>query len=216
MGQFIDLTGQQFGELIVIERVNNQGRQLQWLCLCNCGQETVVIGDHLKNSHTQSCGCLRSKTAIKTHSKHGHYVNGKQSRIYESWASMIQRCTNPNHKYWEDYGGRGITICEEWLEFTNFLKDMKERPPGCTIERRENEEGYSPENCYWATRRQQARNMRKNRLETYDGKTQCIAAWAEEYNLPSHTLWMRLYKLGWSIEKALMTPVGKQGKQNNG
>lgn len=111
--------------------------------------------------------------------KHGHSKRGRWSKIYRAWADIIQRCTNSNNKQWKNYGGRGIIICDRWLySFTNFLKDMG-KPPGSeySIDRIDNNKGYYKENCQWATPKQQARNTRKNRLVTHNGKTQCISIW---------------------------------------
>ena len=140
-----DLTGQNFGRLIVIKRVeNDKSGNHRWLCRCDCGKEKVIRGSDLKNGHTKSCGCLKIK--------HGHTKNGKPDGIYKSWHDIIQRCTNPNCSNYKDYGGRGIMVCEEWLDFLNFEKDMiKGWKPGLTLERENNELGYDKENCEWIT-----------------------------------------------------------------
>ena len=127
---------------------------------------------------------------------------------------MKQRCTNPKHKSYENYGGRRITICDRWLNsFENFNEDMGESwKPGLTIERRKNEEGYYPENCYWATRKQQQRNRRNNHLITCFGKTQCISVWSEETGISAPAIRQRL-KLGWLPERALTELVRKRKKK---
>lgn len=209
MSKLIDLTGRRFGRLTVIKRVeNDKWGKSRWLCRCSCEDEneTIVLDRCLKNSQTRSCGCLQKEIATK----HGHNRVNETTEFYKSWANMIQRCTNPKNKQWKDYGGRGIMVCKRWMKFENFLEDMgKDWKSGLTIERIKNNKGYYKENCKWATREQQQRNRRNNRLIPCFGKTQCLAAWAEEYNIPYGTLLARINRLGWSIKKALITPVRK-------
>jgi hypothetical protein len=153
----IDLSGRRFGRLIVIK---DAGRTkigaVVWLCRCDCGAETNVPSWDLKSSNTASCGCGVGV-------KHGHTSNGFRSPTYYSWLNMIQRCTNSANTYFHNYGGRGITVCERWRNFENFLSDMGERPPHHTIDRIDNERSYQPDNCKWSTRKEQAKNKRKRR-----------------------------------------------------
>lgn len=137
-----------------------------------------------------------------------HGLSG--TRIYRTWALMCHRCSNPNSIGWPCYGGRGITVCERWLKFENFLADMGPRPAGTSLDRIDNALGYSPENCRWATRHQQANNMRSNRLITAFGKTMTMAEWARDRNLHYKNLKSRLWR-GMSIEEALTLPVMKGG-----
>lgn len=205
MSRFIDLTGKRFDRLIVVRRAHNdKWGGSSWLCKCDCGdKETIVGGGHLRNNHTRSCGCLQKEIVTK----HGH-SNGK---TYQSWDHMIQRCNNPNYDQYKDYGGRGINVCERWMKFENFIKDMGERlSRNHSIERIDNNKGYYKSNCKWATRKEQQRNSRHNHLKTYNGKTQCLAVWAEEYNINISTLCYRIKN--WTIEKALKTPVRKNGR----
>jgi len=199
----IDLTGQKFCKLTVLKCAGHNKRgNADWLCLCDCGQQKIVDGSDLKAGNTKSCGCLRIK--------HGHVINNNASQLYSVWRHMKQRCTNPNNDDYHNYGGRGITVCKRWLKFPNFLEDMgKEWKPGLTLERRNNDKGYSLKNCYWATRKEQARNRRNNHLILSGGKTQCIAKWAKETGINQKTLWHRIVTLGWSPKKALTTPVKK-------
>jgi len=148
---------------------------------------------------------------------HGHGGKNK-SKTYKSWDHMIQRCKNKNTANYHNYGGRGITVCERWLKFENFLEDMGEKPsPNHQIDRVNNDGNYCPENCKWSTKGEQIRNTRRNRIETYLGATKCRADWAKEYNIPRGVLRGRLDDLGWSLEKALNTSVRKRkikDKQN--
>lgn len=204
----IDLTNKRFGRLIVIRIAdNNKFRHICWLCLCDCGKEKVIRGCNLKSGDTKSCGCLQ----IDISTKHGYAVRGKESGIYHSWEGIIQRCTNPNNSAYHRYGGRGITVCDRWRKFENFLEDMGEKPTDKTIDRIKNDKGYFKENCRWATREEQNRNKRSNRLIIHDGRTQCLIAWAEEIGVNKNTILNRLRR-GWSIDEALTTPVGKNRK----
>lgn len=204
-----DLIGQKFDRLIIVKRIDNDkwGHSM-WLCLCDCGIKTIVQGNHLENGSTKSCGCLQ-KELLSRKTKHGHNRSGKESRTYRVWGDMIQRCTNPNRKGYKNYGGRDITICRRWLKFENFLEDMGEVPKELQLDRIDNNKGYYKSNCNWVTSKQNNRNKRNNHLIINDGKTQCIIAWTEELGIKIKTLDSRINKLGWSIEKALTTPVRK-------
>jgi len=197
MGKFIDLTGQQFGRLTVIKRVENGNHgKVRWLCQCDCGKNSIVISGGLRNKNTQSCGCLNKEILTK----HGH-ASYHKSKTYKTWNDMIQRCINPNCKAYKDYGGRGIQVCKRWLKFENFLQDMGEKPEGLTLDRIDNDGDYRPENCRWATRKEQNRNSRHNRLITINGNTKCLSEWCNFYNINYHKIYMRLHH-GWSPEEA--------------
>lgn len=123
MPKLINLIGRHFGRLTVIERADNNKRgKSRWLCKCNCKNEIIILGYHLKSGHTQSCGCLQKKMAGMANTIHGHW----NDRTYKSWYAMIQRCTNPNNSGYKYYGDRGIVIYKEWLKFSNFFRDMGE------------------------------------------------------------------------------------------
>jgi hypothetical protein len=209
------LTGKKFARLFVLKyiRQDKNGGSL-WLCKCKCDKEIIVRGSSLRNGHTKSCGCLHNDLLSKRVSKHNHTKNRKRSKIYSTWTQMIQRCTNPNDKAYKNYGGRTppITVCRRWSNkkngFQNFYKDVGDPPEGLTLDRINNNNGYKPNNCRWATRKEQSRNMRNNKLYYYNNKEQCLSAWAEEYRINRRTLTNRLNG-GLSIEQALMLPIRK-------
>lgn len=186
----IDLTGKRFGRLTVVEYAgtNKVGKSsaVTWHCKCDCGNDTIVMTNHLRTGNTSSCGCF----VRERHTIHGMW----DTSIYRTWADIKKRCLNPNNKAYKHYGGRGITICERWLKFENFLADMGERPDGLTIERIDNDKGYSPENCRWATYKEQNRNSRRTRMISYFGETRCLSEWAEVLNINRTTLHWRLRK----------------------
>ena len=144
---------------------------------------------------------------------HGHTTKTTSSPTYKSWHAMLQRCNNERSPGYADYGGRGIKVCDEWLKFEPFLAAMGERPPGMTLDRIDNDAGYSPDNCRWATRRTQQRNRRNNHMLTYQGKTLCLQVWADKLDLKAHTLYYRIYKYNWSLEAALTTPPMQRGRR---
>lgn len=161
MSTFIDLTGKIFGRLTVLKRIGSSGdKRAIWLCLCKCGNKKEVIGKLLRNSHVRSCGCLFKEG--KNNLKHGH-KRGKQSKTYTCWCNMVARCTNPKYTQYKDYGGRGITICKQWLKFENFLEDIGEIPKGLTLDRINNNENYSPKNCKLSTMKEQCNNRRNSK-----------------------------------------------------
>lgn len=211
MDKLIDLTGQKFGRLTAIRQAgsNKQGNAL-WLCKCECNDEKEIIirGINLRNNHTQSCGCLQKEVVRERSTKHGHNTKDGPSQTYGTWVGIIQRCTNLNYSEYKYYGGRGITVCKRWLKFVNFLEDMGEVPKGHQVDRIDNDGNYCKSNCRWVTPKQNSRNKRNNHLITYKEKTQCISAWAEELDINSMTIVMRLRR-GWAIEKALVAPVKK-------
>ena len=134
-------------------------RRATFVCRCHCGTIVELIASNVLNGHTQSCGCLQRERTSKANATH------RRTRTTEHtiWMNMIQRCLNPKSPAYKNYGGRGILVCERWLDFASFLEDMGLRPKGRTLERVNNEQGYTPENCVWATRTEQANNSRANR-----------------------------------------------------
>lgn len=145
----LELVGQRFGRLLVFkEEGRSKHGRILWKCLCSCGNSIVTSADNLRRGLTKSCGCL-----VKKHEM-------SKTLTYKTWISMIQRCNNSNASGYLYYGGRGITVCDSWLKFENFFEDMGERPDGLTIERTNNNKGYCPNNCKWATHTEQNRNKR--------------------------------------------------------
>lgn len=208
MSRVVDLVGKKFGRLRVLTRNgSNISGNAVWLCVCDCGQKTNVPSNNLKSCHTTSCGCLGHELRIK----HGYAHRKRRSRVYNTWADMIQRCTNSCVSNYPRYGGRGITVCERWLKFENFLEDMGKPPTDKhQIDRTYNDEGYCKQNCRWVTRNQNQRNTRRNRLLTFFHKTQCMIEWAEETGISASIIWQRL-KRGWSTERALTEPMRRRG-----
>lgn len=201
-----DLTGEMHGRLTVTGFAGRDHRgKLCWQCRCACGGETAVRYDQLVSGHTRSCGCLSSeKTAARTRT---HGMSRARGPEYVAWSNMMQRCTNPRYKWWKNYGGRGIAVCERWRLFENFYADMGERPgKGYSIERKDNDLGYFPGNCVWATPKEQLRNTRRNQFITFQGLTLCREDWAIRQGLSREAIRKRL-QLGWSVERALTEPI---------
>jgi hypothetical protein len=158
-----DLTGKKFDRLLVLsaEKLSNSKRSIVWKCICDCGQVTHATGSDLRLGHKKSCGCLHLDVLLKTVTKHGHARAKKLSPTYVSWYSMLTRCGNPNARNFQHYGGRGISVCERWKSFENFLADMGERPSGMSIDRINVNGNYEPSNCKWSTRSEQNKNQRR-------------------------------------------------------
>lgn len=170
MAKFIDLTGQTFGRLTVIEQAHRPGQRPHWLCHCQCGNEVVIVGWTLRSGHTRSCGCVRVETTRQRMTTHGATLNRTRSPENIAWKHMRMRCLNPRTREYPNYGGRGITICERWSTFENFLADMGPRPKGTSLDRIDNNGNYEPSNCRWATPMQQGANTRRNRFVMYQGE----------------------------------------------
>jgi hypothetical protein len=154
----IDELGNTYHRLTVIKRVGPTSYgEIQWLCECICGKTATILGTRLRGGRTTSCGCVRKGI----NKKHGYFG----TPTYEAWSAMVQRCSpKKNRKAFKNYAGRGISICKSWSIFESFLSDMGEKPQGLTLERVDNDKGYSKENCVWATNEQQARNRRSTKL----------------------------------------------------
>jgi len=192
----LNLKNLRFGKLTVIKRAGTaSNRHVLWLCICDCGNTTIVQSSKLKMGLSTSCGCNRVK--------HGHSKNKQSSKIYKAWSLMIQRCTNKKHRHYSNYGGRGIVVCDRWKKFVNFLADMGLPPTSRhTIDRIDNNGHYCPENCKWSTMLEQSRNKRNNRWITFNNKKQTVSEWSRETGLSIQTILYRL-KAGWSIKRSL-------------
>ena len=217
--KYYNIVGRQFGMLIVFAEVlpEHKNEQRPHLCICDCGEWTVVSLNSLTTYNTQSCGCLLSKTrkdGSRKKTTHGETRNGRQSREYVSWYCMKTRCLNSNADEYSNYGGRGIKICERWLNFENFLADMGRKPGrGYTLERKDTEGNYEPENCKWATSTEQVRNRRTTKRITYKGEDRPLAEWATIKSIPYGTLSARI-KADWSLERAMESPVRAGHKES--
>jgi len=192
-----DLTGQVFNSLTVLRLAGRSNRGLNsWVCRCICGVIKTIQQSHLRSGSTKSCGCQ-----LGTHRL-------SKTDEYHIWQTMKARCYNPNNHKYKRYGGRGIAVCDRWLQsFENFIADMGKRPSTShSLDRINNDGDYTPQNCRWATPKEQARNTQTNRLITLNGVTRTLVEWREYYGLSVTQLEYRMYHAGWSAEKALTTP----------
>ena len=216
-----DLTGKRFGRLVVIEKAEsylspNGNSYIQWRCRCDCGNEVVVRSGALTIGHTQSCGCYGREAARAATTKHLQ----SNSRLYWVWHGMKQRCENPNATYYKIYGGRGIKVCKEWSEdFVPFYEWAMsngynpDAPFGeCTIDRIDNDKGYSPDNCRWVTMAEQSNNKRQNVYVEIGGERKTIKTWCDIYNINYGCVARRIKIMGWDAERAISTPSSRRNK----
>ena len=203
MVKTLDLTGQVFGRLTALSRIEKPG-QSKWLCRCQCGNIKEVLAGHLKQKHTQSCGCLHKEVISAHFAKH----KMKKTPEYNSWINMKQRCYNAKHPAFKSYGGRGIVVCDRWLDsFLSFYDDMGPKPgPGYSVDRINNDGNYEINNCRWATAKEQCRNMRTNTAVEYHGDKMCLAKAGEASGIPAYLLSQRV-RAGWS-NSDLFLPAG--------
>ena len=153
--------GDRFGRWVILGYAGKaKSRASRYLCRCDCGTERIVTVTLLNNGSSRSCSCLGLEKAHAACLRHGHAGTGTKTCEYNAWSAMLQRCQNPRNPRFGDYGGRGIVVCARWDQFENFLLDMGACPPGLTLDRRDNDGNYEPENCRWATRSQQQLNQR--------------------------------------------------------
>ncbi|WP_049041837.1 hypothetical protein [Clostridium sporogenes] len=214
MPKSIDLTGKKFERLTVLERAGiSKNGHITWKCKCDCGNETIVDGSSLRGGNTKSCGCLAIEKSTErvvcltaTHKM-------SNTRIFRIWYGVKIRCEKPYSKNYDNYGGRGIKICDEWSDtekgFMNFYNWSMANGYNkrLSIDRIDVNGNYEPNNCRWITNKEQQRNKRNNHLITYNNKTKCLIEWASIYNILPETIQMRISRYNWSIEKALTTPV---------
>lgn len=205
MPKKIDLTGHRFGKLIVIGEAPSKNGRAMWRCVCDCGNEKVVGRQNLMDGMTKSCGCLR----IKFPTLHGM----AKSRICVEWRSMKQRCYNQKAENYYLYGGRGITVCDEWKDFEKFYAWAMDNgyTDELTLDRIDSNGNYCPENCRWATVKQQANNRRSNRWIEYNGERRTLQEWSEITGIERRTISRRI-GIGWSAEDALTVPVSSSNR----
>lgn len=212
MSRTVEMVGKTFGRWKVLSRSGSTSRgQATWRCECACGVNSVVRGADLRNGTSVSCGCYREEVVTT----HGQFIGqrGRQSPEYRAWAMMLNRCTSKKEHLFRYYGGRGIKVCNRWLSFANFFKDMGRRPSAeHSVDRIDNDGDYEPENCRWATDMQQSRNRRSNKWLTHDGVTLCLRDWSRRVGIHYNTIHGRLC-CGWTVAEALTTPVAKKTRR---
>ena len=205
-----DKSGERYGMLTVIGKDEDKSKPQQCYVIvrCDCGTIKSVRYASLRSGSTVSCNCLK-----KTHNLiHGHNREGERSPEYKAWDSMMSRCYRVSSAGYEDYGGRGILVCEKWHTFENFLEDMGNRPSDKhSLDRENNEGSYCPENCRWATRQEQAENKRSNILFTIDGVTKCLSAWCREFDVN----YMKIYNRVVIGNKPLEVAINECCSHNN-
>ena len=204
MSRLIDLTGQRFGRLTV----QKYDKCAYWLCACDCGNTVRVDGSHLRKGVTQSCGCLQKDLTHQRFAKH----NMRSSRLYSCWTNMKNRCLNSNSTEFHNYGGRGIEVCQEWLDSFETFRDWalaNGYADNLTIDRIDVNGNYEPSNCRWATAKEQANNTTKNHYITHNGISKSMMLWAEEFHIPYNKMRYLVYS-GLSIDEILRTCGGIQ------
>lgn len=207
MSKLIDLTGKRFGKLTVIHRAEHSDHgRANWVCKCDCGKTCVVLGNCLRRGQTKSCGCLR---ADKNRERSTHGM--RNTKLYSVWANIKNRCYNPSSKSYPSYGGRGIKVCDDWLDSSKFIEWAMSSgySEGSTIERIDVNGNYEPGNCTWIPRAEQARNKTNSFLITIDGESKCLHQWCDETGMDYQLVYHRIKQLGWKPEKALTTPPRK-------
>ena len=213
MSRLIDLTGERFGRLIVVSRCRNGNNgQPRWHCRCDCGCFATVHGQSLRGGNAKSCGCL-NRELLKAGRNRTH--GASKSRLYSIWQTMKKRVFDKSRKDYQHYGGRGIDVCDEWLDSFEAFRDWAYASgysDDKSIDRADNEKGYSSHNCRWVDAITQANNKRNNRYITFNGVTKTVSEWAREINGNPTIIRDRIDRLGWSVEKALTTPVESKVK----
>lgn len=202
MGKVIDITGQTFGKLTVLKEAGRSSEnRATWLCKCECGKEATVIGKHLRNGTTKSCGCIVNKH------------NMTDTPTWTTWRAMMKRCYETTSKHYTRYGARGILVQESWHEFVNFYNDMGERPDGTSLDRINNDGNYEITNCRWADNFTQNNNRGDyNTKLTLGNLTLNINEWSRKLDIKPTAITERLRR-GWSVEKTLTTPCKSYTKE---
>lgn len=202
-----ELIGRRFGRYVVIDICPENNRKV--LCRCDCGNERYVDKFNLLGNKTHSCGCLTKEVTAERNYKHGE----TGTRLYNVWSNMHRRCNDPKNNRYENYGGKGVKVCKQWDEFSNFKKwadktgyDPDAKYGECTIERKNVNGDYKPSNCCWKNIKEQCNNRTSNVMLTYNGETKHLSEWEKELGFKKDRVGQRLRR-GWSVEKALSTPV---------
>ena len=206
MAKLKDMTGLRFGRLIVLNREPNIDGHTMWRCKCDCGKIKIAEAYSLRSGKTKSCGCLSLEMLEKGRTKHGLY----KTKLYGHFEKMVDRCENKNHNSYKNYGGRGIAICSEWRHDFKAFYDWSMKngfKEGLSIDRIDNNKGYSPDNCRWATQKEQMNNIRTNRRIEYNGVTHTLSEWSEITNISKSCLFKRI-RSGWGAEELLTIPSG--------
>lgn len=212
MGKFKDLTGTRYGLLTVVGRVeNSKNGSSRWLCRCDCGNERIHSAGTLNYGVVFSCGCYGKERRLQKQTTHGK----SKTKLYRVWSSMKDRCSRPSCKAFKYYGGKGISLCKEWMDYQTFYDWAMANgyAEGLTIDRIDVNGNYEPSNCRWATRGVQANNTTANRLLDCNGVSHTASEWSRIVGIP-YTRLMRRLGLGWSIEKALFTEVKRSVKSD--
>lgn len=208
MGKKEDLTGRRIGRLTVIEETDERrSGSVVWLCKCDCGNYKRISANSLKSGRVLSCGCY-NKEVISTHGL-------SHTRLHHAWTSMKERCANPKNKEYPNYGGRGIRVCDEWLNSFEAFKEWAvangykndAKRGDCTLDRIDVNGDYESSNCRWVDMKTQGRNRRSNHMLTINGETHCIAEWGEIANIIPSRISKRLVR-GWSPYDAVFRPIG--------
>lgn len=216
MAKAINIAGQRFGRLTVIERVESPRAQAQWRCVCDCGKETVVRSQDLRNGHTKSCGCYGLEVSA-SHTPSFSTHKESRSRLYRVWIGMKGRCNNCKNKAYSYYGGRGIKVCQDWDESYALFRDWalaNGYQENLTIDRIDVNGNYCPENCRWVSMKVQMNNTRANRRITLNGETKTMAEWSESTGLSYETIRNRTIK-GKPADEVLQMPKAGREKCGN-
>lgn len=210
MSKFIDITGKRFNKLTVLSLYKKENGIPVWKCKCDCGNITYVRGKNLKSGAVKSCGCMLYATKNKTHGE-------SKTHLYQQWYKMKYRCENPHDRAYKWYGARGIRVCNDWQTFEGFKKwvELTRPNPAYTIERKNVDGNYCPENCIWIPLSEQANNRTTAVIITYNNETMSLTDWCKKLNVRYRLVHNRMYKLGWDFEKAINTPVDIK-KRNKG
>jgi hypothetical protein len=207
--RFVNITNKVFGRLTVLGYIgkNKKGRSV-WLCECDCGNYVSVVGYSLEGNNTTSCGCYWKEKQKDRNFKHGQAVTCQKTKVYAAWRSIINRCYNETFYYYKNYGGRGITIAQEWRnDFISFYAHVGDPPSNKhSIDRIDNDKGYIPGNLRWATASQQSKNRSNTIILEFNGIKRCISEWARVINVKQQCIYYR-YKKGWCTFCIFTTPT---------